>query len=424
MNERDIIEAIIDKSDKRRHDKALTLLLYGEDTGRASGPFMYKKVKEDPILSIPFILQDLIRKKFSKIRFEDAYSVFATGFLMHLDGLSPEMLCGVDDLKNWIYIVAKNYATSHLEEIQAFGIGVDVSIDENRVADGDSIENETEVDELNDDTEIDSEDSREIELPEQGREEKSTVTIPFDENEQDKLKRLDFAKWRFQHYLSQMANETYKDLLTAVYIEGVDRETIAEEYGWTMAVFNLTLDRARNAFITVALDDIQHCEPDLFREYEYHKDMDDTTANLLREFFICKFDIQQMALLHHKTNYGMKMALSVAYKKLLRIHKNETELLETERHKEERKQNRMKRLYKMYKGILEKEYPRSFWLLSKYFKEFNGEFSVMTEWAMNNNINVDELERQLEASFDLLNALDKERSFKKNDSNKKDKNNE
>ena len=273
MNKRDIIEAIIDKSDKRRHDKALTLLLYGEDTGRAGGSFMYKKVKEDPILSIPFILQDLIRKMFSKIRFEDAYSVFATGFQMHLDGLSSEMLYGVDDLKKWIVKVAKNYAINHLEEIQAFGIGVDVSFDENRVADDASIENETEVDELNDDTGIDSEDSREIELPEQCREEESTVTIPFDENEQDKLKRLNFAKWRFQHYLSQMANETYKDLLTAVYIEGVDRETIAEENGWTMAVFNLTLDHARNAFISVALDDIQHCEPDLFREYEYHKDI-------------------------------------------------------------------------------------------------------------------------------------------------------
>ena len=48
----------------------------------------------------------------------------------------------------------------------------------------------------------------------------------------------------------------------------------------------------------------------------------------------------------------------------------------------------------------------------------------MTEWALNNNIIVDELERQLEASFDLLNAIDKERSSKKNDSNEKDKNNE
>ena len=141
MNKRDIIEAIIDKSDKRRHDKALTLLLYGEDTGRAGGSFMYKKVKEDPILSIPFILQDLIRKMFSKIRFEDAYSVFATGFQMHLDGLSSEMLYGVDDLKKWIVKVAKNYAINHLEEIQAFGIGVDVSFDENRVADDASIEN-------------------------------------------------------------------------------------------------------------------------------------------------------------------------------------------------------------------------------------------------------------------------------------------
>lgn len=120
-----------------------------------------------------------------------------------------------------------------------------------------------------------------------------------------------------------------------------------------------------------------------------------------------------MALLHHKSNYEMKKTLAVAYKKLLKIHKKETELIEAEQNQEERKQKRKKRLYLTHKNILEKEFPFSFKLLQKYYEEFKGDFSAMTEWAMNNNISVIELERQLETSFDVLNAIEKDDSIKK-----------
>lgn len=412
MNEREraIIEAIIDKSDKRRHDKALTLLLYGEERGDGF-------VKNEYVRC----LENLVRKKFDKsVPFADTYSIFATEFWMHLDKMTPERLYGIIDLNAWLFEVARNYIETIRNKIEEFQLNKG-SLNEDVLTVETDDNNEVDTDELDNDMDNNSEEDEENDCAKQSRE--LSVLIPFDETEQDKLKRLNFAKWRFRHYLNQMANETYKDLLTAVYIEGIDRETIAEEYGWTMANFNLVLDHARNAFIAVALDDIRRCEPDLFRKYEYHEDMDDETANLLREFFICKFDVQQLALLHHMNNYAMKMALAKAYKKLLKIHKNETEVIEKEIHKEEKRQKRMKRLYEMYKSTLMKEYPEAFWQLTRYFKDFDGEISVMTEWALNNNTSVDELERQLEASFDLLNAIDKERSSKKNNSNEKESNN-
>ncbi len=397
-----IIEAIIDKSNKKRHEKALKLLLYGEDK---DGSFIKNEYVN--------CLESLVRKKFDKsISFEDSYSTFATEFWMHLENMAPDQLRNIKDLKPWLFIVAKNFIETIRKEIEAFQL-FSTPIDEDRLTGIIDDDPQGDTNELNNEAENDSEENKGNEEQIPSQEVESTEMIPFDESEQERQKRLSFAQWRFQYYLSKMMNETYKDILSAVYIEGVDRVTLAEDYGWGMDVFNLTLDHARNAFISVALEDIRHCEPNLFREYECHKDMDDKTASLLRDFFVLKYDVQQLALLHHKSNYEIKKTLAVAYKKLLGIHKKETELMEAERNQKERKHKRKKRLYVTHKGILEKEFPLSYKLLLKYFEEFNGDFSAMTEWALNNNISVIELERQLETSFDVLNAIEKDRSIKK-----------
>lgn len=396
-----IIEAIIDKNDKRRHEKALKLLLYGEDKG---GSFMKNEYVN--------CLESLVRKKFcNSVTFYDSYSTFASEFWIHLEKMSPEQLRSINNLKSWLFTVAKNFIETIRKEIEVFQI-MDAPIDEGRPigeVDG-NIDND--VDNLYENIGNDSEENEVNEYQIKSQNSEAIEAIPFDESELERIKRLDFAKWRFFYYLNKITNETYKDILSAVYIEGVDRETLAEEYGWKKHVFNLTLDHARNAFIAVALEDIQRCGPHLFKKYEYNKEMDEKTANLLRDFFSHKYDVQQMALLYHKTNYEMRKALSVAYKRLLKIHKNETEMLEKEGREEEKKQKRMKRLYGIHKVVLEKEFPDSYRLLRKYYEDFYGDFSAMTEWAMDNNLDVDELEKQLYISFDALNAIETESSIK------------
>lgn len=405
-----IIEAIIDKSDKRRHEKALKLLLYGEE-------------KNGTLVKNEYVncLESLVRKKFgNNVPFYDSYSTFATEFWMHLEKMSPEQLRSINNLKSWLFTVAKNFIETIRNEIEAFQI-MNTPIDEGRLAENAFDNCERGKKEGESDAENGSAENEENDYQKQSQESEFAETIPFDENEQERLKRFDFAKWRFLYYLSKISNETYKDILSAVYIEGVERETLAEEYGWSMDVFNLTLDRARNAFFSVTLDDIRRCEPQLFKKYEYHKDMDEKTATMLREFFVYRYDVQQLSVLHHKTNYEMKKSLSVAYKKLLRIHKNETEKIEMECHQEERKLKRQKRLFEKHKSVLENDYPRTFQLLTKYYEEFSGDLSAMTEWALNSNSDVYEIERQLDASFDLLNEIEHESRIKKNSSNEEGK---
>ncbi len=405
-----IIEAIIDKSDKRRHEKALKLLLYGEE-------------KNGTLVKNEYVncLENLVRKKFgNNVPFYDSYSTFATEFWMHLEKMTPDQLRSINNLKSWLFTVAKNFIETIRKEIEMLQ-KTDTPFDEGWLTENTLDNCEREINEVEKDIENGSAENSGNGYQKQSQEVDFAETIPFDENEQERLKRVDFAKWRFRHYLSKMINETYKDILSAVYIEGVERETLAEEYGWSMGVFNLTLDHARNAFISVALDDIRRCEPQLFKKYEYHKNMDEKTAALLREFFVYGHDVQQLSLLHHKTNYEIKKSLAVAYKKLLRIHKNETEKAETEYHQEERKLKRQKRLFEIHKNVLENEYPRTFQLLTKYFEEFRGDLSAMTEWALNSNTGVYEIERQLDISFDVLNKIENESRTKKNSSNEEGK---
>ena len=231
MNAKEIalIEAIIDKSDKKRHEKALKLLLYGEDKDGSYIKNEYVKC-----------LEALVRKKLgNNISFIDSYSVFATEFWMHLEKMSPEQLRSINNLKSWLFIVAKNFIETIRKDIEAFQL-LDTPIDDGRLTciadDTIGVDNV----ELDIDTENDTEDIVNG-CQKQDQEAETMETIPFDENEQERLQRLDFAKWRFRYYLSKMLNETYKDILSAVYIEGVDRETLAEEYGWSMEVLNLLL---------------------------------------------------------------------------------------------------------------------------------------------------------------------------------------
>jgi len=398
--ERAIIESIIDKDDKRWHDKALTLLMFGKRTGGLSEKNVYVSC-----------LEELVRNRIAKnVWFEDAYCTFASEFWKHLDELSPEILQNIDDLKSWLFVAARNFIDSNRKVIEVFKLG-DSFLDESRVTDNNDDNNEGGCDDLCNDKEKENEskEDEETERLKHRQETESVEIVPFDEDDQDVLQRLDFARWRFLHYLGKLTNETYKDLLSAKYIEGVESETLAEEYHMEMPIFNLTMDHARNAFIAVALDDIQHCEPDLFRKYEYHEDMDDRTAALLRGFFVCKYDVQQLALLHHKTNYGMRMALAKAYKRLLRIHKNETESEETKIHQEERKQRRMKRLYELHKKLLKEKDDSSYWLLRRFYEDFKGDYAEMERHQLNNGANPDELERQFEVAYEVLDAIDKER---------------
>lgn len=422
--EKNIIEAIIDKGNRRKHDRALISLLYGDDIGITGDPFKYKKDKGD----IPYILQDIIRKYYSKIRFEDAYSVFASDFMLHLDRMPAEMLRDIDDLKSWIFITARNFAIDHKKEIESLGeieTGITIAIDDSRMYGESPTDDEAEsydaVKKESTETEKDSEDDEETnyesndEFGETNDGENQDGEDPFDETP-------DAEKSRIGYYLSKINNAYYRDLIRAIKIEGIDREVLARQYGKDVADINRDFSRAWIVFITVALDDIQQCRQNLFKKYENHKDLNDENACLLRDFLQRKQSMQNMVIRYGMTEAQMKEKLAIAFKLLLKIDKKEREKEEEEKQKEEKKLHRMKRLWGLYKGIVKVNNHESYNLLSRYFNECKSDYSLLLGWALNNNINVSKLEQQLEDSFGILDAINKERYNKKNNHNDEDNN--
>lgn len=129
-----------------------------------------------------------------------------------------------------------------------------------------------------------------------------------------------------------------------------------------------------------------------------------------------------MVIRYGMTEAQMKEKLAIAFKLLLKIDKKEREKEEEEKQKEEKKLHRMKRLWGLYKGIVKVNNHESYNLLSRYFNECKSDYSLLLGWALNNNINVSKLEQQLEDSFGILDAINKERYNKKNNHNDEDNN--
>ena len=420
--EKNIIEAIIDKGNRRKHDKALISLLYGDDIGITGDPFKYKKDKSD----IPYILQDIIRKYFSKIRFKDAYSAFASDFMLHLDRMPAEMLRDIDDLKSWIFITARNYALNHKKEIESFQddkTGFTITLDENRMYGKIPTDNETESSNADEakETDCEKESENDEETIYESNDEFGETNDNETQYEVDSFDVIpDVAKSRIEKYLSKITNDEYRYLIRAIKIDGIDREVLAQQYGKDVAYVNMKFIRAWNAFIAVALDDIQQCRLDLFKKHENHKDLDDENAGLLRDFLLRKLSVQNMAFQYGMTEAKMREKLAIAFKLLLKIDKKENEKNEDEKQKEERVLHRMKRLWGQYKSILKVKNPESHSLLSKFFNECKGEYSALLELYLNNGINVNELEQKLQDSFAILDAIDKEHYDKKNNHNDED----
>lgn len=425
-----IIHGILAKDDRKRHDQALILLLYGKKKEGTSNPIKYEKKLNDPILGIPYSLQDNIRKMFSRNGFEDAYSIFATGFMVHLDSLPAQTLLGIDDLKKWMTTAGRHYALSHFEEIGQLELReggnaitynlsnhADTANNEAEITDG-----QTPLDDFSGNLEEDIETTEEALFTESRRSDEEMAgqndepigDNPFDEPTD--------SQWRFEYYLSKVQNKEYQDLIRAIKIEGVDRETLAEEYGRDVAYINTRFNRAWNTFIMVAMEESRHLGKSLFRKYEHHQDLDNQSAELLQAFFQSKGNVKDLARQHGMTVNDTKQLLGTAFKELIKIDKEETEKANEKTHREEKMQKRMERLFKKHQVTLRKDFADTYSLLQKYFKECKGDFSAMAEWALNSNINIDQLAQKLEESFDVLNKIDKEQCDLKSNSNNENEN--
>ena len=87
-------------------DFLILITILGSALGISAGVLIGSFIKNEYVNC----LESLVRKKFDKsISFEDSYSTFATEFWMHLEKITPEQLRSINNLKSWLFIVAKNF---------------------------------------------------------------------------------------------------------------------------------------------------------------------------------------------------------------------------------------------------------------------------------------------------------------------------
>ena len=324
MNQREIqlIEAIIDTTDKRRHNAAINILFFGHDIAKSDERSFYRK--NEYVIS----LENAVRKCFSgnlyRGAFSDVYGVFVSLFTEYLGRLSPDKLMEIQDLKNWLFMSGCNFCNSNRKKINhLLGLNPEDSFDEydDGKKTGETNEEDTaSVDNESQDTTMQSEEINE----------QSLADIP--DSNQD---TSGWAESLLEYYINKIENEYYRDLIRALKIEKVPVETMAEEYDKT------DYNRAWDRLLQTCLPDIRIRSKKLFKKYEV--ELDEKDANLLNKFFFVENDTMALAASEGMKKGDLEKAVIKAYKVLLKVAKHETELDEKEERKEKREQKRLEK---------------------------------------------------------------------------------
>lgn len=220
IREQQIIEALIDREDVIRHNKALEILFHGT-------------YKEGKFVKNGFVnaVENAVRQCFSgtlyRGRFEEIYVTFETEFYKYLTKVKPETLRSIDKLENWLYIASRNFANSHRKHInEALGI----------------VETEIKSDICLD---------------------RGTDAKPQDDEDSfnDIVDEKDSSAWAedlLNRYIDRISCEYYRLILRAVVLEEMPREEFAQEQGKKdAAAIDRDVRRAKLELIKVAMSDIK-----------------------------------------------------------------------------------------------------------------------------------------------------------------------
>lgn len=312
MNQREIqlVEAIIDTGDKRRHNAAIKLLFYGQEI---AGPDYRKN-------EYVAALENAVRKCFSgklyRNMFSDVYAVFASLFTEYLGSLSPDKLLEVQDLKNWLFISGCHFCNSNRGKIN-YLLGLEPDGSFSAFDDGKQTEEANKGDD-----ELDEKESEEV---------------PDDDNNDTS----GWAESLLDYYINKIENKYYRDLIRAIKIEQVPVETMAEDYEKTADDIYRDYNRAWDRLLQTCLPDIRIRSKSLFKKYEL--ELEERDANLLNKFFFVDNDINSLAVTEGMKKSDMERAVTKAYKVLLKVAKHEVELDEKEERREKREQKRQEK---------------------------------------------------------------------------------
>lgn len=295
--EKAIIQAIIDKSDAKRHQRAIDILTVGRIQD-ARGENVLPKLIPDYCKVIKSAVKCVCTGwRYNGLSDDDIYGAFLIHFIPAIEAVKEETWLKVEDLKHWLFRVAQNCAKKNIKEIN-----IDLDVDTKN--DGCVLSYD------------------ETWMKEEGQGESEDNIYAYSPDEPTELETFDNL---INKYVDQLPIERDRVIVRAIKIDDMDREELAAELGLTPAALNLAYEEAWMRVLKRALPDIRYRARTMFKENEYKLKQND--AEILHDFFsgYNKAKEQIVIMAHDKncTTNQMETQIVKAYKRLINLNKQE-----------------------------------------------------------------------------------------------------
>ena len=306
--EKKLLEAFLNQDDVRMHDRAVQLLFYGRTVTDASGREIHTEF--DVTRAVRNAVSICYSGPLYAGRHREVYDTFVSLFKDYLLKKPRETFDEIEDLQNWMFLVARNFANSRRKAMNEI-----LAIDEMTVP----------FDRKQDVTE--PEESGHGESPAGVDTDRQPAKVP-DEDDDSPDDPEHSSKWAedlINEYICRIPHAYYREILYVVHVYGMSMEDYAEEKGKKLSAIHNDHKRAMSALIQAALPDIRWRSPKLYDSYR--DSLDSNEIEVLDRFFE-DGDVEEMA------------ELVKAYAKLLKVSKREAkEMVKAER-KEDREQRK------------------------------------------------------------------------------------
>ena len=309
VQEKKLLEAFLNQNDVRQHDRAVELLFYGRTVIDASGREIHTEF--DVTRAIRRAVSICYSGPLYSSRQREVYDTFVSLFKDYLLRKPRETFDEIEDLQNWMFQVAKNFANSHRKSMHEILVIDEMSVPFDRKQDV----TETEDSGYGDETRIDvGSDRRPVKVPDED-----------DDSSDDPEHSSKWAEDLIGEYICRIPHAYYREVLCVLHIYGMSMEDYAEEQGKKLSAIHNDHKRAVAALIQAALPDIRWRSPKLFDSFR--DSLDSVEIELLGRFFE-NGDVEDMD------------GLVKAYVKLLKVSKRETREMDKAEKKEERERRR------------------------------------------------------------------------------------
>ena len=311
--EKKLLEAFLNQNDVRQHGRAVELLFYGRTVKDASGREIHTEF--DVTRAIRNAVSICFSGPLYSGRRREVYDTFVSLFTDYLLRKPRETFDEIEDLQNWMFLVARNFANGHRKAMHEILAIDEASVPFDRKQDVTEPEDSGREDEARPDVD---EDRQPAKVPDEDDD-------SSDDSSDDPEHSSKWVEDLIGEYICRIPHAYYREILYVLHVYGMSMEDYAEEKGKKLSAIHNDHKRAMSALIQAALPDIRWRSPKLYDSYRDFLDSDET------EVLDCFFedgDAEDMA------------GLVKAYVKLLKVSKREAKVMEKAEKKEERERRK------------------------------------------------------------------------------------